>query len=642
MVALGIIYGDIGTSPLYVFKAVIGDSVITKELVWGGLSCIFWTLTILTTFKYVTLVLAADNNGEGGIFSLYALVRRKAKWLVVPAMIGGSALLADGMITPPISVSSAIEGLEKVAGTIPTVPIVCAILSVLFFVQQFGTKAVGSYFGPMMAIWFGMIATVGMAALMTDLDVLYALNPIYGLNLLFKTENGFWLLGAVFLCTTGAEALYSDLGHCGKQNVRATWAIVKPALILNYFGQGAWLLLHEGQKLDGRNPFFEMVPGWFLVPSIVIATFATVIASQALISGSFTLVAEAIRLSVFPKCRIVYPTEVMGQIYVPFVNLLLFIGCIAVTLYFQRSEAMEAAYGLAITVTMLVTTFFFAVYLRVKRFPYWIILSLVFLLLPIEISFLVANLAKFTHGGWVTLFIGAIFFTIMWVWLYATKLKAKFTEYEGFRGRLPSLELLGQDSSISKYCTHLVYLTGAVIPEMIETKIIYSLFRKDPKRADVYWFIHVNVDDEPYTSEYDVTTLIPEHAFRIDFHLGFRVEPRVSRLFREVTTSLAEAREVNVTSRYDSLKTLHIPGDFKFVVLEKFISYDNELPPVQRVIMGFYSFLKRFVAVTEQENFGLDSSAVTVEKVPLIISPGVGKILRRIQQPVIDRESFGK
>ena len=631
LVALGIIYGDIGTSPLYVLKAVIGVEPITPELVLGALSCIFWTLTILTTIKYVWLILQADNKGEGGIFSLFALTRRQAKWLIFPAIIGGSALLADGIITPPISVASAVEGLRIIYPKIPTVPIVLVIIIALFSVQHFGTKAVGKSFGPVMFVWFSMLAILGGIQLGGNMEVLRAINPLFGFELLFRHPHGFWALGAIFLCTTGAEALYSDLGHCGRANIRISWIFVKTCLLLNYFGQGAWLLSHEGQILGDRNPFYLAMPPWFLMFGIAIATAAAIIASQALISGSFTLAAEAIRLYFFPKSRIVYPTEVRGQIYVPALNFLLLTGCIGVVLYFKESSNMEAAYGLSITVTMLMTTLLFSHYLRLKRTSPILIALFLVIYVPIELSFLASNLSKFMHGGYVTVLIGGLLFTSMWAWNQGTRLKRRYTEYVALDDHLDAIEALSNDETIPKFSTHLVYLTGAPVAEMIESKIIYSIFRKRPKKADVYWFIHVDVVDDPYTTEYEVIPLIPGKVFRIDFSLGFRMEPRINVLFRQALEDLSQKGEVDILSRYESLRRNNIPGDFRFVVLEKTLSAENDLPTYERLIMLGYGFLKRF-ALSEERGFGLDTSAVMTEKVPLVISAPRSYDLKRVHQ----------
>jgi KUP system potassium uptake protein len=625
LVTLGIIYGDIGTSPLYVLKEIVGENqAIDPLMVLGGISCIFWTLTLQTTLKYVVLTLRADNKGEGGIFSLYALVRRtKAKWLLIPAIIGGSTLLADGIITPPISVASAIEGLRIFNPDIPTVPIVIGIIFGLFFIQQFGTKSIGGLFGPVMLIWFTMIGVLGIGELIHNPQVLKALNPYYAYIVLTHHPNALLLLSAVFLCTTGAEALYSDLGHCGKQNIRATWIFVKTMLVLNYFGQGAWLINHEGHTMmefKGGNPFFCIMPSWFYVAGIGIATAAAIVASQALISGSYTLINEAIRLNFWPKVKVVYPTEARGQLYIPSVNWLLMFGCILITLRFRESNAMGAAYGLAIVLTMLMTTTLLNYYLILKRYNRIFITVIITIYALIECSFLVANLGKFLHGGYVTLIIGLMLFGTMWVWYEARKIKNRYVEFTPIADYLGLLRELSNDTSIPKYATHLVYLTSANRKEEIESKVVYSILQKQPKRADIYWFLHVDVVDEPYRCEYKVTHLVKDDVIRIDFRLGFRVAPRINIMFRKVVQDMVKMGEVDITSRYESLNRMNVIGDFKFVVIEKFLSNENELPFYEKIVLKAYFILKYF-SLSEEKAFGLDTSNVLVEKFPMVIAP---------------------
>ena len=628
LIALGIIYGDIGTSPLYVMKAIV-PGVIDPVLVYGGISCVLWTLTLQTTIKYVVITLNADNNGEGGIFSLYALVRRRGAWLSGVAIVGGAALLADGVITPPISVSSAIEGLQAVYPTLPTVPIVIGILLALFLMQSFGTQIVGKAFGPIMLVWFTMLAVLGIMGIVQHPTVLKAVNPYYAYRLLVDYPGGFWLLGAVFLCTTGAEALYSDLGHCGKGNIRLSWVFVKLCLLLNYFGQGGWLIVHQGEALAGRNPFYQLMPPWFLLIGIVIATMAAIIASQALITGSFTLVAEAIRLNMWPKVRLNYPTDVKGQLFVPSMNRLLLLGCIGVVLYFQRSENMEAAYGLAITITMLMTTLLLSMWLRSRRVPWAAIGLFVLLYGCIEGAFLVANLIKFPHGGWVSLLIGAVLVAVMYVWLRAYYIKKRLTEFVKMEPYMEALRQLSHDESVPKYSTHLVFMSSAERPMEIESKVIYSIFQKRPKRADIYWFVHVETTDEPYTMEYKVVELAPNDVFRITFRLGFRVEQKINLYFRKVIEELVRQKEVDITSRYESLSKQHVTGDFRFVVLEKYLSVENDFPTAEKLVMQAYFYIKQFIA-SEDKYFGLDTSSVKVEKVPLVIAPVRDVTLTRI------------
>lgn len=630
LVALGIIYGDIGTSPLYVLKSISADNFLSEALILGGLSCVFWTLTLQTTVKYVIITLRADNHGEGGIFALYALLKRlKKKWLIVPAIIGGSTLLADGLITPPISVASAIEGLKVIYPNIKTIPIIIGILFTLFAIQQFGTNFVGKFFGPVMLIWFLMLSVLGIAALTQHPSVIKALNPYYAYYLLVKYPQGFWILGAVFLATTGAEALYSDLGHCGKKNIRISWVFVKTALVLNYFGQAAWLMNRQGTQLQGTNPFYAIMPEWFLPIGILVATAATIVASQALISGSFTLINEAIRLNLWPRVRIKYPTMLRGQLFIPSINWLLCIGCIGVVLFFRESSNMEAAYGLSIIVTMIMTTVLLVNYLVMKRYPFYLIYTLLLVYCFIEFSFLAANLSKFAHGGWVTLFIAFILITVMTIWFKARKILNQYTEFVSLKDQLPLLLAVSNDQTIEKYATHLVYLTSANKKDEIEEKVIYSLLRKRPKRADVYWFIHVDVTDEPHTLQYVVTSVVPQKIIRIDLHLGFREIPLINKLFRQVVSDLVEKREVDLISRYQSLHKNNIAGDFRFVVMKKYLASENELSVVRKIIMNGYFILKR-LSLSEERGFGLDAGNVKVEQVPVLISPPKTPPLKRL------------
>jgi len=638
IIALGIIYGDIGTSPLYVFNAIINGKIISEELILGGLSCIIWTLTLQTTVKYVILTLRADNRGEGGIFSLYALVRRQKRWLVLPAMLGGAALIADGMITPPISVTSAVEGLRQLPGSSQIsdwtiIYIVLGILTVLFFLQQFGTASIGKLFGPIMSVWFIMMGLIGISHISDDWSIFKAFSPHYAINLLANYPKGFWILGAVFLCTTGAEALYSDLGHCGKWNIRYSWIFVKTCLIVNYLGQGAWLIAnYKNQVFDVStgNPFFSTMPEWFRLFGIIIATAAAVIASQALISGSFTLVSEAMRLNLWPKLRIGYPTEERGQLYVPGANFLLFFGCVGMVLYFQKSTNMEAAYGLAITLCMIATSILFANFLISRRTRPIFIYFYLFVYLSIELGFLFANLNKFPHGGYVTLIVGGGLFLVMYIWFKSRKIKNRYVEFVRLETYIPKIQELSNDRSVAKYATHLVYLTSADNPKEIEHKIIYSILNKKPKRADIYWLVHVDTLDDPYTSEYRVDHIIPNDIIRVEFRLGFRVEPRINLMFRKVVEDLVANKEVNITSRYESLERSNTVGDFQFIVMEKYLSQDNDLPIIERFVMKLYFWLKE-ISLSEEKGFGLDVSNVTVEKFPLIVAPVANLKLKRVE-----------
>jgi KUP system potassium uptake protein len=639
IVTLGIIYGDIGTSPLYVMKAIIGNQPISAEIVLGAISCIFWTLTLQTTIKYVILTLKADNKGEGGIFSLYTLVKRcKKKWLLVPAIIGGSALLADGIITPPISVASAIEGLRTFNPNLNTVPIVISIIIVLFVIQQFGTKFIGKFFGPLMFLWFGMLGVLGIIQMLSDISILKALNPYYAIKLLSIHHEGFYVLGAVFLCTTGAEALYSDMGHCGRKNIRISWIFVKTTLVLNYIGQGAYLISNQGKTLielsgspnNPGNPFFLIMSDWFLPIGIGIATMAAIIASQALISGSFTLINEAMRLNLWPKVKIKYPTELKGQMYIPSINWLLLFGCIMIVWRFKESSNMEAAYGLAIVLCMIMTTLLLSYYLIMKRFNRLLVFFIIGVYLTIELSFFWANISKFSHGGYVTLVIATFLALVMTVWYVAKNIRKNYTEFVKVAKYKDVLAELSNDLTIPKYATHLVYLTNSSRPDEVESKIMYSILQKRPKRADIYWFVHVNVMDEPNLMEYQVREFVHEDVIRIDFNLGFKVAPKINYMFRKVVQEMVKRGEVDITSRYESLNRNNVIGDFKFVLIEKFLSYDNDLPWHERVIMDMYFLLKKF-SLSEGRAFGLDSSSIKIEKFPLVIHPHPEIDLRRIE-----------
>ncbi|AOM78169.1 KUP/HAK/KT family potassium transporter [Pedobacter steynii] len=621
LISLGIVYGDIGTSPLYTLKAIFtavkgAGQAVTPELVLGAISCIIWTLTLQTTIKYVVITLKADNKGEGGIFSLYSLVRKNAKWLVIPAVIGGCAMLADGIITPSITVTTAIEGLQLKFPDVPVIPIVIIIISILFIIQQFGTNLVGKLFGPVMFLWFSALGLLGILFVVQDFSILKALNPYYAVTLLVNNPAALLILGGVFLCTTGAEALYSDMGHCGKNNIRVSWVFVKAMLILNYLGQGVWVLHRPHYEVE-LNPFFEIVPPAYLLFMVALATLAAVIASQAMITGSFTLISEAVRLNLWPKVRINYPSNQKGQIYVPSINWLLWIGCVAIVLIFKKSGAMEGAYGLAINLTFLSTTILVAAYMKRKKVPLYVILIFLAIYGVIESTFLIGNLAKFFHGGWMTVLIGSGLFTVMWSWYVARKIKNRFVKYVEIEDYYQIISELSVDESVPKYSSQLVYLTSANFKTEIESKIIYSIIQKEPKRADVYWLVHVDVVDEPYTREYKVEFLIPGKLIRIDFKLGFRVEQSVNLLYRKVIEDLVKNGEVDITSQYTSLNKHKIAGDFRFVLLEKHLSKFSKLSFYERSVMDYYFILKRF-SLSEERSFGLDSSYVDVEKVPLI------------------------
>jgi KUP system potassium uptake protein len=547
LVTLGIVFGDLGTSPLYTMRAIItgGRGSFNELLIYGGLSCIFWTLTLSTTIKYVLITLRADNNGEGGIFALFALIKQKSSWPAVLTIIGGAALLADGVITPSITVTSAVEGLKLINPGIHVVPIVLLILAMLFFIQQFGTNFVGSSFGPIMLIWFSMLGILGFSQLILHPGILAAINPVYVYRFLTEYPGGFILLGAVFLCTTGAEALYADLGHCGRKNIQVAWLFVKIALLLNYFGQGAWLMMHIESGVY-VNPFFEMMPRWFLIPGVLLATAAAVIASQAIISGSFTLLSEAVSLNFWPKIRILHPTWVRGQVYLPSINIFLWLATSLVVIFFRESTNMNAAYGLAITITEIMTTFLLSFYLYQKGLNHRLVLALLMTYLTIEGTFLVANLHKFRSGGWLTIILASLYSLIMVGWYFGRKIKNRYITFADLDKYLDLFKDLSKDESVPRLATNLVYIIRANKHDQVESKVIYSIFQKQPKRADTYWLLHVDRVNEPNTFKYNVTQIIPGVLIRVDFRIGFKVEPKINLYFREVIEDLQNSGEIKL------------------------------------------------------------------------------------------------
>ncbi len=629
LITLGIIFGDIGTSPLYVMKAIVGEGeVIDRLTVLGGVSLVFWTLLIQTTIKYVFLVLQADNKGEGGIFSLYSLVRRRRKWLLFPALLGGAAMLAEGMITPPISVSSAVEGLAIKYPGIPTMGIVIVIISALFFIQRFGTVSVGKGFGPMMLIWFSMLAVLGVGQIVHMPSVFQAINPMWGFELLRQSPHMLVVMGAVFLCTTGAEALYADLGHCGRDNIRVSWIFVKICLLLNYFGQAAWLLDHQGIALE-ENPFFGVMPHWFLWPGIIIATCAAVIASQSMISGSFTLASEAIRLGFLPKMTVKFPTNMKGQIYIPAINTILWLGCIAVVLYFKQSSKMEAAYGLSVVCTMICTTILLSNWMVIHRVRSAYIWFFLFFYLTWEGCFFLANTLKFLEGGYVTVIMASFLFGTMFLWVKARGVRQRYSDEKKIKDYLDQLITLSNDEDVPKFATNLVFLTTARHHQKVEEKVLYSILQTQPKRADVYWFVHIETADEPFTMEYEVNTIASDDVYKVNFRLGFRVQQRTNLFMHKVVQELVENEELTVYSRYHSTDSKYPTGDFRFVIIQEFLSNENELPWVEQIILSVYLSVKGWVS-SPKNWFGLDSDSVVMEEAPLVLEPVKEVTLKRI------------
>lgn len=649
LVALGVVYGDIGTSPLYVMKSIVqgngGLENISESFILGSLSLIFWTITILTTIKYVFITLKADNKGEGGIFSLFVLVRNRAKWLIIPAMIGGSALLADGMLTPAVTVTSSIEGLKLIPrfnalfgnNQDIIITIVIVIISILFFIQHFGTDLIGKMFGPVMLIWFSMLAILGVISISHDWTLLRALSPHYAINILLSSENklGFFILGSVFLSTTGAEALYSDLGHVGRKNIYASWPFVKICLLLNYFGQGAWVLSAKKNSIylnvEDLNPFFQMVPHSFLIFSVIISTLAAIIASQALISGSFTLVSEAIKLNLFPRLHIMYPSKSKGQLYIPSINSLLWIVCVGLVIYFKSSEHMEAAYGLSITVTMLMTTILLFNYLLKQKVSPIIATSMLIFFGIFEASFFIANIVKFMHGGYVAVLIALVILFLMYIWIQGHYIKIRLLQYVKIQDYKAQLNLLRKDTDRPKYATNLVYLTNSEYAEKIERNIIYSILDKRPKKADVYWFVNIVVTDNPYDAEYEVETLGTFYIVKVQLRLGFRVDQRLNVYLRQISTELVKSGEINIQSRNYTIMPDRKVGDFRFTLIVEQLSYETELNFWEAFIYRTKLFIKRFT-VSPTKWFGLETSDVDIEKVPLFLSRSNQEILKRVSK----------
>ncbi|NMC39540.1 MAG: potassium transporter Kup [Bacteroidales bacterium] len=632
IVTLGIVFGNLGTSPLYTMSAVLngGGGNFSELLIYGSLSCIFWTLTLSTTIKHVAITLRADNNGEGGIFALFALMKKKSAWAAVLTMVGGGALLANAVITPSITVTSAIEGLKLLNSDIPVVPIVLIIVAVLFFIQQFGTNFIGSYFGPVMLVWFIMLGSLGLSQIILNPFIIQSLSPVYAYRFLSEFPGGFILLGAVFLCTTGVEAIYADLGHCGRGNIRVSWIFVKISLMLNYLGQGAWLLLNYKHEKD-LNPFFEIMPEWLLLPGIIIATVAAIIASQAIISGSFTLVSEAVSLNFWPRIRVLQPTFVRGQVFIPFINTVLWFSCTIVVLIFKKSGNMDAAYVLAITITEIITTLLLSYYLLQKGVNHRLISLMVMVYLTIEGSFLIANLFKFVNGGWFTLILGLLFFLIMLGWYFGRKIKNRYISFANLNKYTDLFKDLSEDESVPKTATNLVYIIRANRKDQVESKVIYSIFSKQPKRADIYWLLHIDRVTDPNQFEYHVTQIIPGILIRVDFHIGFKVEPKINLYFREVLEDLSQSGEIKLESGYESLRKYEIPPDFRFILIERIMPRDYKLSNWENFILFLYDLAGK-LSITDIKALQLDATNTVIEQVPIIIDQPSHQRIKRMKE----------
>lgn len=621
LIAIGIVFGDIGTSPLYVMKAILHvNPEFDSNYIIGAVSCVIWTLTLQTSIKYVTVALRADNNGEGGIMALYSLVKTagKSRWPFIVAAIGASAMLADGIITPAVTITSAVEGLRSLYVATPIVPIVLVIITLVFFVQRSGSSKIGRFFGPVMLVWFLMLGILGIINVWSDLSIFKAFNPYYAVRLIISSPEWMFILGAVFLCTTGAEALYADLGHCGRYNITFSWLFVKVMLILNYLGQGAWILTNTGSLDSLVNPFYGMMPHRFLAVGILISTIAAIIASQALISGVFSLISEAVNLDLWPRMQINYTGKVKGQLYVPGINLFLFAGCVATVLLFQSSNRMEAAYGLAITITMLATTILLWRYMRDKGMAVWLTSAFFIVFCTLEGAFLAANMFKFVHGGWFTVLIASGLCCVMLIWNKGRSFHRSHVDYKYFPDYIDIVSAIRNDVEIPRYASNVVYISFSPSKNMVESKLLYSIINKQPKRADHYWIIRVEHTDQPYTLDYSVDTMVNDAIFLVTVRFGFKIQPRINVFLRQIVEDLVQTGDLSLTSKYPSMRRYGIPGDFRFVLIHRVFSPGSICNAYERRVLMAYEML-RHMSVSVEKTLGLDTSVVTTETAPLII-----------------------
>lgn len=622
LISTGIVFGDIGTSPLYVFQAITGGGKnVSEAFILGGLSCVIWTLLLIATFKYVYFALNADNKGEGGIFALFALLKeRRFRWIIIPALIGCSTLIADGFITPAISISSAVEGLNNIYPNLKVIPIVVTIVVILFAVQQFGTNAIGRLFGPVMVVWFSFLGYLGAMQIVDNPTVLRALNPWWAFNLIVNIDGGFWVLGAVFLCTTGAEALYSDLGHCGKDNIRVSWAFVATLLVTNYMGQAALCLSPGFNLASGQTVFYSMVPESIMPFAIGIATIATIIASQALITGVFTLMNEAIKLKLWTNLKVKYPSDHKGQIYIPFINWFLMFGCLLVIFIFKKSSAMEHTYGLAITIDMVMTSILLGFLLIVKypkRRMVYLLIFLIFIL--IEGVFLMSNLGKVVSGGWFTLVLAATFFSLLFLYNKARELRTSITEYESMKKVIPLLSAVKNDPKIPFDATNLVFPTRSNSPNKLDTTVFHSLFNKKPRKAGIVWFLHLDIQNEPWGVHYSVNEIIDKSCYYVSLQLGFKEEHHIEYMMRKIQRKMVEKNELSGDSVFEAVRGSIEEVDYRFVVINSRVAIDNDLTPFQNICVKAYRFVKS-TGLKPAEDFGLDKTNVTVDYVPISVT----------------------
>ena len=649
LVALGVVYGDIGTSPMYVTKAIVagngGISTVNEELVLGALSLVIWTVTLLTTLKYVVIALRADNHGEGGVFTLYSLVRRIGKWLIIPAMLGGAALLADGILTPAVTITTAVEGLRTIPAVyaimgddqVKVIVITLAIICILFAVQQAGTSKIGKIFGPVMTVWFLFLGLAGLFNLVTnDITVIRAFNPLRGVAFLVSPHNhaGFMILGSCFLATTGAEALYADMGHVGRGNIYGTWPIVKVCLICNYLGQGAWLLANahnpELAAIVDINPFFQMLPAMVRPFAVALSACAAIIASQALITSSFSLVSEASRLDLMPHMQAFYPAETKGQIYIPMVNNVLWVGCIIVVLLFQTSARMENAYGLAITAAMLCDTLLLSIYLNKIRGLHvapWVFLAFFALL---EGCFLASSLTKFFHGGYFVVLVAGMILGIMASWYFGSAVERRQSTLLPIKNYIGALGRLRGDETYELMSDNLVYLTNGANTDYLDRDILYSILDKHPKRAQAYWFVNIEVTDDPNTYAYSVENFGTDYVFRVHLFLGYKVNQRVNAYLRQIVGDLAASGELPAQEHaYSIYKKPGAIGSFRFCMLRKTLAPESDVEIRDRMAIQL-KYAIRCVAGSPVRWYGLENSAVFYEYVPLFTKFKTVKKLTRI------------
>ncbi len=659
IVTMGVVYGDIGTSPLYLAQSFVsgqgGIRYVDRTSVLGMLSLLFWSITLITTVKYVLIAMRIDNRGEGGIFALYSMVKRFAKWLWIPAMIGGAAFLADSVLTPAVSISSAVEGLktlrafENVFTVNPqlTLAITVIIIVILFAVQSRGTERIGRVFGVVVAIWFTFMAVVGIIAIGKDWSIFAALNPWYGLEYLLNLNGanraGLAIMGTVFLATTGAEALYSDMGHVGRGNIYATWPFIFICLIFNYFGQGAWMIRNQSNKAlwsaPNVNPFFQTINPTLRYVAVILSVAAGVIASQALITGAFTMVSEATGLNWMPHLQVRYPARTRGQLYIPTVNFVLCAATLVVLMIFQNSERITNAYGLALTVTMITTVVLLMAYMwyAQKRRVLALIFGVVFL--AIQSLFFISSLSKFFTGGWFTTILTIVIFTIMYTWDTGTRIERSQRRHMLPEDFLPALNILHKDKSVPLYADNLVYLTSDRELRRLDTDIFYSIFADHPKRAHAWWAVSVQVTDAPYTREYSVENFGTDFLFRVRMRLGFKVNQNVSTYLHQIMHELIDQGTLPPQETiYPKVDNDPQIGTINYVLIHKALMPESKVD-VRGALSLRIKYAIRHMAGSPVKWFGLAAFNPRIEVQPLFVQvqpipPLTQVALRKTKRPI--------